>query len=233
MCAEVIAPGARILVVEDDPELASPLAAELRHCGHEVCVEPDGLSGLARAREWEPDLVVLDLGLPRLDGLEVCRRIRSSSAMPILILTARERVADRVSGLDAGADDYLTKPFSLEELLARVRAALRRAHLLEEGGRLQVADLALDTRSREVTRARRRVELTAREFDLLEFLLRHQGHVLTRQRIFSEVWGYDYLGESNVIDVYIRALRRKIDDDDDTTLIQTVRGVGYVLRPEP
>lgn len=218
-------------MVEDEREIASALAAELAHSGYDVRVEHDGLPALATARGWNPDLVLLDLGLPTLDGVEVCRRLRDSSAVPILILTARDSVGERVRGLDAGADDYLAKPFSLEELLARVRAALRRAQLVVAGDRLEVADLVLDARSREVTRAGRPVELTAREFDLLEFLMRHRGQVLGRPQIFSEVWGYDYLGDSNVIDVYIRALRRKIDAAFKPRLIETVRGVGYVLRP--
>jgi two-component system response regulator MprA len=220
----------RILVVEDDPELASPLAAELKHCGHEVQVERDGLAAVSAAREWGPDLVVLDLGLPTVDGMEVCHRIRSFSRVPILILTARDSVGDRVSGLDAGADDYLTKPFSFEELLARVRAALRRAHLTKFGRRLEVADLVLDSSSREVTRGGTPIELTAREFDLLEFLMRHEGQVLSRQQIFTAVWGYDYLGESNVIEVYIMALRKKVDAAFEPKLIHTIRHVGYSLR---
>lgn len=220
----------RVLLVEDEPEIASALASELRHSRYEVRVEHDGLPALTAAREWKPDLVVLDLRLPTLDGFEVCRRLRSRSTVPILILTARESVLDRVRGLDAGADDYLTKPFSLDELLARVRAALRRARIAAAGERLEVADLVLDARAHEVTRGGRSVDLTAREFELLEFLLRHAGQVLSRQQIFSEVWGYDFLGDSNVIDVYIRALRRKVDDGHDTRLIHTVRGVGYVVR---
>ena len=215
----------RILVVEDEREIASALAAELDHSGYSVRVEHDGLPALAAAREWNPDL-----RLPALDGLEVCRRLRSSSPVPILILTARDSVAERVAGLDAGADDYLTKPFSLDELLARVRAGLRRGRLREAGDRLEAADLVLDARTREVTRAGRLVELTPREFDLLEFLLRNRGQALSRQQIFSEVWGYDYLGDSNVIDVYIRGLRRKVDEGFEPRLIQTVRGVGYSLR---
>lgn len=221
----------RVLVVEDDREIASALAAELGHSGYVVRVEHDGLLALAAAREWSPDLVVLDLRLPTLDGLEVCRRVRSSSRVPILILTARDSVPELVSGLDAGADDYLTKPFSLHELLARVRAGIRRARLIETGDRLQVADLVLDARAHEVLRARQPIALTAREFDLLEFLMRHTGQALGRQQIFSEVWGYDYLGESNVIDVYIRSLRQKVDAGFEPSLIQTVRGVGYMLRP--
>jgi DNA-binding response OmpR family regulator len=220
-----------VLVVEDDREIAGALSAELVHSGYAVRVEHDGLPALATAREWNPDLVLLDLRLPTLDGVEVCRRLRDVSPVPILILTARESVAERVRGLDAGADDYLTKPFSLEELLARVRAALRRAHLAEVGERVEVADLVLDARRREVTRAGSPVELTAREFELLEFLMRHHGQVLSREQIFAQVWGYDYLGESNIIDVYIRALRQKIDEGFEPRLIQTVRGVGYSLRP--
>jgi DNA-binding response OmpR family regulator len=221
----------RVLVVEDQQEIAAALAAELEHSGYDVRVEHDGLPALAAAREWNPDLVLLDLKLPSLDGIEVCRRLRESSSVPIVMLTARDSVADRVGGLDAGADDYLTKPFSLDELLARVRAALRRSGQATSGAVLSAADLSLDTRTREVSRAGLQIELTAREFDLLEFLLRHVNHVLGRQQIFSNVWGYDFLGDSNVIDVYVRALRRKIDEPFETKLIRTVRGVGYVLRP--
>ena len=220
----------RVLLVEDEPEIAGALASELRHSRYEVRVEHDGLLALAAADEWKPDLVLLDLRLPTLDGLEVCRRLRARSSVPILILTARDSVVERVRGLDAGADDYLAKPFSLDELLARVRAALRRARIAAAGERLEVADLVLDARAHEVRRAGGAIELTAREFDLLEFLMRHAGQALTRQQIFSEVWGYDYLGESNVIDVYIRSLRKKVDDGFEPKLIRTVRGLGYTLR---
>jgi DNA-binding response OmpR family regulator len=216
---------------EDEPEVATALEAELRHEGYAVRVERDGLVGLSAAREWDPDLVLLDLRLPRLDGLEVCRRLRSSSPVPILVLTARETVAERVRGLDAGADDYLTKPFSITELLARIRAALRRGRLDDGGERVEVGGLALDARTREVRREDELIELTAREFDLLEFLMRRAGRVLGRQTIFSEVWGSDHMGDSNVIDVCIRALRQKVDADFEPKLIHTVRGVGYVLRP--
>jgi DNA-binding response OmpR family regulator len=160
----------------------------------------------------------------------VCRRLRDESDVPILMLTAKDTVTDRVRGLDAGADDYLTKPFSLDEFLARVRAVLRRNRLAQAGETLTVDDLVLDARAHRVTRSNREIELTPREFDLLEFLMRHQGQALTRQAIFSEVWGYDYLGESNVIDVYVRSLRQKLDAGFDRKLLRTVRGVGYSLR---
>jgi DNA-binding response OmpR family regulator len=188
------------------------------------------LPGLNAAREWQPDLVVLDVRLPVLDGLEVCRRLRDESRVPILMLTAKDSVSDRVRGLDAGADDYLTKPFSLDEFLARVRAALRRNRLAQAGETLQVDDLVLDVRAHRVVRSGQDIELTPREFDLLEFLMRHRGQALTRQVIFAEVWGYDYLGESNVIDVYMRSLRQKVDAGSERKLLKTVRGVGYSLR---
>jgi DNA-binding response OmpR family regulator len=221
----------RVLVVEDDQEIACALAAEFTHAGYQVRVEGDGVPALAAVRAWDPDLVVLDLRLPVLDGLAVCRRLRADSDVPIVMLTARDAVSERVEGLDAGADDYLTKPFSLEELLARVRAALRRSQAVVIDDRLVVADLVLDTRTRDVVRGGRSIELTPREFDLLAFLMRHPGNVLSRQQIFAEVWGYDFLGHSNVIDVYIRSLRRKIESASRPALIRTVRGVGYALRP--
>jgi two-component system, OmpR family, response regulator MprA len=180
--------------------------------------------------EWPPDLVVLDLGLPSMDGVEVCRRLRRGSSIPILVLTARDAIQDRVRGLDAGADDYMTKPFSLEELMARVRSTLRRARLREEGERLEYAGVVLDSRARIVMYAGRIIELTPREFDLLEFLMRHPRQALTRDTILSGVWGYDFLGGSNVIDVYVRYLRHKLETHGAPSLLQTVRGVGYALR---
>jgi two-component system response regulator MprA len=180
--------------------------------------------------EWPAELVVLDLGLPSMDGIEVCRRLRRGSSIPILVLTARDAVQDRVRGLDAGADDYLTKPFSLDELMARVRSTLRRARLREEGERIEFAGLVLDARARTVTYAARAIELTPREFELLEFLMRHPGQALTRATILSDVWGYDFLGGSNVIDVYVRYLRQKLQGQGVPPLIQAVRGVGYAMR---
>jgi DNA-binding response OmpR family regulator len=220
----------RVLVVEDDRDIASALALELGHAGYEVRIEHDGPAGLLAGSEWCPDLVLLDLGLPTLDGVEVCRRLRGLSRMPILVLTARGAFEDRVRGLDAGADDYVTKPFSLDEVMARVRSTLRRARMREEGERLETGGLVLDARARTVTREGRPVDLTPREFDLLEFFMRHPGQALERSRILSEVWGYEFLGGSNVIDVYVRCLRHKLESAGEGRLIQTVRGVGYALR---
>ena len=221
---------ARILVVEDDLDLAHALALELEHAGYAVRTAGDGPGALHAEAEWRADLVLLDLGLPSLDGLEVCRRLRAATRAPILILTARDAVEDRVRGLDAGADDYLVKPFVLDELMARVRAALRRARLREEGRLLRVDDLVLDVAGRTVTCGGRPIELTRREFDLLECFMRHPGQVLDRATLLADVWGYDFLGGSNVVDVYVRYLRGKIERPDRPRLIQTVRGIGYALR---
>jgi two-component system, OmpR family, response regulator MprA len=220
----------RILVVEDDSDLTHALELELEHAGYAVRTVGDGPGALQAEAEWRADLVVLDLGLPSLDGLEVCRRLRSATHAPILILTARDAVEDRVRGLDAGADDYLVKPFALDELMARVRAALRRARLREEGRLVRVDDLVLDAAGRTVTRGGRRIELTRREFDLLECFMRHPGQVLDRATLLADVWGYDFLGGSNVVDVYVRYLRGKIERPGRPRLIETVRGIGYALR---
>jgi two-component system response regulator MprA len=222
---------ARVLLVEDDPDLAQALALELRHHGHEVQAERDGPGAMRASREWHPDLVLLDLGLPSLDGIEVCRRLRDASRTPIIIITAREAVGDRVRGLDAGADDYLAKPFSLDELMARVRAALRRSHLEHQGSEVRIGDLHLDTDARVATWSGTELKLTRREFDLLDCLMRHSGVVLSRERLLSTVWGYEFMGGSNTVDVYISYLRRKLDAVGAPRLIQTVRGIGYALRP--
>jgi DNA-binding response OmpR family regulator len=220
---------ARVLVVEDDADLARAVALELEHGGYEVRLEHDGPGGLRAEREWTPDLVLLDLGLPSLDGIEVCRRLRAAAPVPILIVTAREAVEERVRGLDAGADDYVVKPFSLQELAARVRSALRRSRMRLEGQRLRVGDLALDVGARTVHRRGGAVELSRREFDLLECLMRNAGQVLERSTLLAEVWGYDFLGGSNVVDVYVGYLRGKLALPDAPSPIETVRGVGYVV----
>jgi DNA-binding response OmpR family regulator len=217
----------KILVVEDDAQILRVLELELRHEGYEVETARDGLTGLERALK-EPDLVVLDLMLPKLDGMEVCSRIRAKSNVPIIMLTAKDRIPDRVAGLDAGADDYLSKPFSIEELLARIRARLRERNPHENV--LAAKDLTMDRDRHEVVRAGKPIQLTAKEYALLEYLLLHRNKVHTRDELFNGVWGSDFLGDSNLIDVYIRYLRGKIDDGYDDKLIQTVRGVGYALK---
>jgi DNA-binding response OmpR family regulator len=222
-----------VLVVEDDREIARVLALELDHAGYEPRVVTDGPAALSAVSDWDPHLVLLDLGLPTLDGIDVCRRIRAGAATPIVVLTARGSVQDRVAGLDAGADDYMAKPFSLEELLARIRSTLRRARLRDEGDRLEVAGVVLDTRTRTVARDGRPVQLTPREFDLLELFLRHPGIALSRETMLSAVWGYEFLGGSNVIDSYVRYLRQKLERSGRGRLIRTVRGVGYAFRPAP
>ncbi len=224
----------KILVVEDDEGIAGTLYRGLTFEGYKVNVVYDGLAALASARDDPPDLVVLDWMLPGLDGLEVCRRLRAAGQTPILMLTAKDAIADRVHGLDAGADDYLVKPFAFDELVARVRALLRRAKPVAEGQGevLRVADLTMDTGTREVRRGNRKLELTAKEFDLLELFMRHPRQVLTREVIFDRIWGYDFGGESNIIEVYVRYLRQKTETDGGSRLIHTVRGIGYVLREE-
>ena len=217
----------RILVVEDDAQISRVLRLELEHEGYAVDLAADGLAGLEKALK-EPDLVILDLMLPKLDGLEVCKRIRAKSRVPIIMLTAKDRIPERVAGLDSGADDYLTKPFSIEELLARVRARLRERH--PKSNVLAAKDLTMDRDRHEVARDGKAVQLTAKEYALLEYLLLHRNKVHTRDELFNGVWGSDFLGDSNLIDVYIRYLRGKIDDSFEEKLIRTVRGVGYTLK---
>ncbi len=217
----------RVLVVEDDAQIVRVLRLELEHEGYVVDTATDGLAGLEKALK-EPDLVILDVMLPKMDGLEVCTRVRAKSTVPIIMLTAKDRIPDRVSGLDLGADDYLTKPFSIEELLARVRARLRERH--PKSNVLAVRDLTMDRDRHEVHRNGRQIALTAKEYALLEYLLLHRNKVHTRDELFNGVWGSDFLGDSNLIDVYIRYLRGKIDDGFEEKLISTVRGVGYTLR---
>lgn len=221
----------QILVIEDEPKIADFIHRGLTYEGFRVQVANDGETGLSAARENLPDLVVLDVMLPGLDGIEVCRRLRAGGPVPILMLTAKDAVADRVKGLESGADDYLTKPFAFEELLARVRALLRRVRPNEETI-LKFADLTLNVSTRQVTRGSRKVDLTTKEFDLLHFFMLHPRQVLTRELIYDRIWGYDFGGESNILEVYIRYLRTKLEIKDEVRLLQTVRGVGYVLREE-
>jgi two-component system response regulator MprA len=219
----------RILVVDDDPHILKAVQRGLGFEGYRVQTAASGEEALSVARDNEPDLIILDLMLPGVDGFEVCRRLRGGLSTPILMLTARDAVRDKVAGLEAGADDYLAKPFAFDELVARVRALLRRA-APEGAEQLRFADLRVDTATHEVFRGDRLLALTAREFELLEFFLRHPRQVLTRELVFQRVWGYDFLGESNVIDVHVRALREKLEAGGEPRLIQTVRGVGYALR---
>jgi two-component system response regulator MprA len=221
----------RVLVVDDDPNVLSVMKRGLLYAGYGVDEADTGERALSAARDRPPDLVILDVMLPGLDGLEVCRRLRTGSPqLPILLLTARDRVPDRVAGLDAGADDYLVKPFAFDELLARVRALLRRTRAGDEGEGYRYADLTIEPATREVRRGDRLIELTAREYDLLEFLTRHARQVFSRETIFERVWGSDFMGESNVIDVVVMRLREKLEAESEPRLIQTVRGVGYTLR---
>ncbi len=220
-----------ILIVEDEEKITDFLRRGLMYESYRVDVAHDGQSGLALARENPPDLVILDWMLPGMDGLEVCRRLRSGGPVPILLLTARDSVADRVLGLDAGADDYLIKPFDFDELLARIRALLRRAQP-QSPEILKFADLSLDTGTRQAFRGERTIDLTAKEYELLELFMRNPRQVLTRDVIFDRVWGYDFGGESNIIEVYVRYLRQKLETGSEPRLLHTVRGVGYVLREE-
>ncbi|MDJ0618648.1 MAG: response regulator transcription factor [Calothrix sp. MO_192.B10] len=221
---------AHILLVEDEVKLARFVELELTCEGYQVTIAHDGLTGLTAARESHPDLLILDWMLPGMSGLEICRRLRSTGEqVPIILLTAKDEVSDRVAGLDAGADDYVVKPFSVEELLARVRANLRRTQETD-ADILVFEDLKLNRATREVYRGDRAIELTAKEFDLLEYLLTNPRQVITRDRILETVWGYDFMGDSNIIEVYIRYLRLKLEANNEKRLIQTVRGVGYVLR---
>ena len=220
----------RILLIEDDPKLSKFIEMELGLEGYQITVAMTGLDGLQLARDTQPDLVILDWMLPEISGLDICTRLRKTGVqVPIIMLTAKDEISDRVTGLNAGADDYLTKPFSIEELLARVKARMRRMYP-EAIDNLQFEDITLSHASHEVYRAGQRVDLTAKEFDLLEFMLHHPQQVLTRDQILESVWGYDFMGESNIIEVYIRALRIKLEVHNPKRVLHTVRGVGYVLR---
>jgi two-component system response regulator MprA len=222
----------RVLVVDDDPKVLSLMRRGLGHAGYAVDLAADGEEALEIASAQRPDVVILDLMLPDIDGFEVCRRLRRFAPdLPIIMLTARDRVPDRIAGLDAGADDYLVKPFAFDELLARIRALLRRARptIADE---IRLDDLSIDPTARRVTRGGRVVDLTAREYDLLNLLARNARQVFSREQIFERVWGSDFLGESNLIDVNVKRLRDKLEAGGEPRLVQTVRGVGYTLREE-
>jgi DNA-binding response OmpR family regulator len=219
----------RVLVVEDDDEIAQVLQRSLRLDGYDVRIAGDGQAALDQAASYHPDLVILDLGLPKIDGIEVARRLRAADDVPILMLTARDAVEARVEGLDSGADDYLVKPFERQELLARLRALLRRRPPRGSAS-LVVSDLALNPDTHEVTRGERPVELTQREFELLEYLMRNERIVVPRQRLLEEVWGYDPFATTNTIEVFVSNLRRKLEAGGEARLLHTIRGAGYVLR---
>jgi two-component system response regulator MprA len=231
----------RILVVEDDAAVRDSLARTLRFEGYQVDIAGDGLQALDAVRAGEPDALILDVSMPRMDGLEACRRLRADGVLlPVLMLTARDSVGDRVAGLDAGADDYLIKPFALQELLARMRALLRRSALTApaagapvETEWLAFSDVRLNPRTREAQRGERALKLTRTEFDILEAFLRHPRQVLTRAALFEQVWGYDFGEQSNSLHVYLGYLRRKLESEGEPRLLHTVRGVGFVLREEP
>ncbi|MCL4424908.1 MAG: response regulator transcription factor [Firmicutes bacterium] len=221
----------KILLVEDDEAIARFLSLELEHEGYTVSLAGDGRKALELAEGDSWDLILLDVMLPYLSGIEVCRRIKSRLAVPIIMVTARDAVSDRVAGLDGGADDYLTKPFAIEELLARIRVQLRRHEMgAKSQGTLQFQDLIINQETREVHRRRELIELTKKEFDLLEFMALNPNRVLTREVILERVWGYDFTGDTNIVDVYVRYLRAKVDDPFNQKLIHTVRGVGYILK---
>ena len=219
----------RVLVVEDDEDIAQALQRSLRMEGYEVRSAADGSAALEHGRSFAPDLVILDLGLPELDGIEVARRLRDDDDVPILILTARDALDSRVEGLDAGADDYLVKPFERQELLARMRALLRRRPP-RGSAPLRVGDLSLNVDTHEISRAERPIELTQREFELLEYLMRNERIVISRQRLLDEVWGYDPFSTTNTIEVFVSNLRRKLEAEGEPRLLHTIRGAGYVLR---
>lgn len=222
----------RILIIEDDKAIVRVLERALIYDGYDVDSASTGERGLELVREKPPSLIILDLMLPGMDGMEVTSHIRKENNTPILMLTARDSLNDRVQGLDSGADDYMVKPFELEELLARIRSLLRRSQT-ERSVVLKFMDLKLDTTTRQAERGDRMIPLTTKEYELLELFLRNPRQILSREMIFDRVWGYDFGGESNVLDVYIRYLRQKLEGDTDSRLIHTIRGTGYVLSENP
>ena len=221
----------RILIVEDERKIARFLELELQHEGYEVETAGDGRTGLDKALTWKPDLLILDLMLPELSGIEVCRRLRHESDVPIIMLTAKDDVSDKVMGLDMGAYDYMTKPFAIEELLARIRVGLKkhRASAMPVSTALTAGKLTLDPARYAVSWDGTPIQLTKKEFDLLKYLMEHKGQAVTRDALLSDVWGYDYAGDTNVVDVYIRYLRHKIDEPFGVKTIHTIRAVGYMF----
>lgn len=225
----------RILIVEDERKIARFLELELQHEGYEVETAGDGRTGLEKALSWKPDLMILDLMLPELSGIEVCRRLRHESDVPIIMLTAKDDVSDKVMGLDMGADDYMTKPFAIEELLARIRVGLKKHRAVAAAPAANVltaGKLVLDPAKYSVTMDGAPISLTKKEFDLLKYLMQHKGQAVTRDALLSDVWGYDYAGDTNVVDVYIRYLRHKIDEPFGVKTLHTIRAVGYMFSYE-
>ena len=222
----------KILLIEDEVKISRFLELELKHEGYQVEQAYDGRTGLAKALDGGFDLIILDIMLPSINGLEILRRIRRNSDIPVIMLTAKDETMDKVMGLDMGADDYITKPFAIEELLARIRVAFKRKTSVIKSAILKVNELWLDLDKHSVSYNNQPIELTKREFDLLKYLLENKNIVLTRERLVEAVWGYDYVGDTNVVDVYIRYLRSKIDDRFNQKIIHTVRGVGYLLKDE-
>lgn len=227
---------AKILIVEDEAKIARFLELELKHEGYEVAHAADGRTGLEMALQKDVDLVLLDIMLPGLSGIEVCRRVRMESQVPIIMLTAKDDVTDKVAGLDMGADDYMTKPFAIEELLARIRVALTRhsvkAQAEAEKEKLSFGALALNTAAHSCEYNGEELTLTKKEYDLLECLLRNKNVAMSREQLLSQVWGYEYMGDTNVVDVYVRYLRQKIDDKYGIHMIETIRGIGYMIKEE-
>lgn len=223
----------KILIVEDEQKIARFLELELKYEGYEVDIANNGRDGLEKGKLEDVDLIILDLMLPGLSGIEVCRRLRQTSEVPIIMLTAKDDISDKVTGLDIGADDYMTKPFAVEELLARIRVLLKRVNNIKEKSDsqiLEIGKLKLSKNNYKVEYNGENIELTKKEFELLEFMMLNKNIVLTREKILDKVWGYDYFGDTNIIDVYIRYLRSKIDQKYNINLIETVRGVGYIIR---
>ncbi len=224
----------KILIVEDEAKIARFLTLELEHEGYEVKAVYDGRSGLAACESWKPDLMILDLMLPELSGIEVCRRIRQTSDLPIIMLTAKDDVSDKVMGLDMGADDYMTKPFAIEELLARIRVSLKKHRLdTDDGAAAMTAGLLrLEPASYSASYGDTPIQLTKKEFDLLHYLMQHEHAAVSRDELLNNVWGYEFAGDTNIVDVYIRYLRQKVDDRFQIKTIHTIRAVGYMFKYE-